>query len=88
MDNILFTVDAFEDYKYWENEDRKTLKRVNLLIEDILRNGYEGIGKPEMLKGNYQGFCSRRIDDKNRIIYRIVDDVLIIIACRTHYSDK
>lgn len=88
MNKILFTVAAFEDYKYWQVEDRKTLKRVNALIEDIVRNGYEGIGKPEMLKGDYQGFCSRRIDDKNRIIYKIAEDIVLIIACRTHYGNK
>ena len=88
MNKIMFTADAFEDYVYWQTEDRKTLKRINALIVDILRNGYEGIGKPEMLKGDYQGLCSRRIDDKNRIIYKIVGDVVVLFACRTHYKDK
>ena len=88
MNKIMFTADAFEDYVYWQAEDRKTLKRINALIVDILRNGYEGIGKPEMLKGDYQGLCSRRIDDKNRIIYKIVGDVVVLFACRMHYKDK
>ena len=88
MNKIMFTADAFEDYVYWQAEDRKTLKRINALIVDILRNGYEGIGKPEMLKGDYQGLCSRRIDDKNRIIYNIVGDVVVLFACRMHYKDK
>ena len=63
-DNILFTPEAFEDYRYWQGEDKKTLKRINALIDDILRNGNEGIGKPELLKNNFAGFYSRRIDDK------------------------
>lgn len=87
-DNILFTPEAFEDYRYWHGEDKKTLKRINALIDDILRNGNEGIGKPELLKNNFSGFYSRRIDDKNRLIYRIEKDIVIIIACRTHYKDK
>jgi toxin YoeB len=87
-DDILFTPEAFEDYRYWQGEDKKTLKRINALIDDILRNGNEGIGKPELLKNNFSGFYSRRIDDKNRLIYRIEKDIVIIIACRTHYKDK
>lgn len=87
-DNIFFTPEAFEDYRYWQSEDKKTLKRINALIDDILRNGNEGIGKPELLKNNFAGFYSRRIDDKNRLIYRIEKDIVIIIACRTHYKDK
>ena len=88
INRLLFTPEGFEDYKYWQTEDKKTLKRINVLIDDILRNGNEGIGKPEMLKNDLAGFCSRRIDDKNRLIYRIENDVIIIVACRTHYKDK
>lgn len=87
-DIILFTPEAFEDYRYWQGEDKKTLKRINALIDDILKNGNEGIGKPELLKNNFAGFYSRRIDDKNRLIYRIEKDIVIIIAFRTHYKDK
>ena len=86
--NILFTLPAFEDYKYWQSQDRKTLKRVNLLIEDICRNGNEGLGKPEPLKGRYSGFWSRRIDEKNRLVYQKREDVVILIACRTHSEEK
>lgn len=60
--------DAWEDYLYWQTQDKKTLKKINILIKDIDRNGYEGIGKPEMLKGNLSGMCSREIDEKNRIV--------------------
>ena len=88
MSKITFSESGFEDYKYWMNEDRKTLKRINALIDDIIRNGNNGIGKPEALKNNYTGFYSRRIDDKNRLVYRIEGEIILIIACRTHYQDK
>jgi len=88
IEKVDFSLNAFEQYKNWEQQDKKTLKRINALIADIARNGNDGIGKPEALKGNYQGFYSRRIDDKNRFIYRIEENVLIIIECGTHYQDK
>ena len=88
INRVVFSINAFEDYKYRETQDKKTLNRINALIADIARNGNEGIGKPELLKGNYQGFYSRRIDDKNRLIYKIETDVIGIIACKTHYLDK
>lgn len=79
---------AWEDYLYWQTHDKKTLKRINLLIQDIDRNGYSGIGKPEPLKGNLQGYWSRRIDDTNRLVYRIEDGKIEILQCRSHYSGK
>lgn len=79
---------AWEDYLYWQTQDKKTLKRINLLLQDIDRNGYTGIGKPEALKGNMQGYYSRRIDDTNRLVYRIKNGVIEILQCRTHYGDK
>ena len=69
--NKIWSDEAWEDYLYWQLQDKKTLKRINLLIKDIERNINAGIGKPEQLKNNLQGFWSRRIDDKNRLIYRI-----------------
>ena len=69
--NKIWSDEAWEDYLYWQLQYKKTLKRINLLIKDIERNQNEGIGKPEQLKGNLQGFWSRRIDEKNRLIYRI-----------------
>ena len=69
--NKIWSDEAWEDYLYWQLQDKKTLKRINLLIKDIERSLNEGIGKPEQLKGNLHGFWSRRIDDKNRLIYRI-----------------
>ena len=72
---------------YWQIEDRKTLKKINQLIEDICRNGNEGIGKPEPLRGDLGGFWSRRINDKDRLVYRIDDANVYIIGCRFHYGD-
>lgn len=79
---------AWEDYLYWQKQDKKTLKRINLLLQDIDRNGYTGLGKPEPLKGNLQGYWSRRIDDTNRLVYRISGDRIEILQCRSHYHDK
>jgi toxin YoeB len=85
---MLWTENAWEDYLYWQNQDKKTLKRVNQLIKDIERSGYEGIGKPEPLRGDLSGWWSRRIDDANRLVYRIENEKLILAACRSHYGDK
>lgn len=76
---------AWNDYLYWQNQDRKILKRINQLIKDIERNAYEGIGKPEPLKYELQGFWSRRIDEEHRLIYRIQEDRIEIASCRLHY---
>jgi len=83
----IWSDEAWEDYLYWQNQDKKTLKRINLLIQDIDRNGYKGLGKPEALSGNLSGFWSRRIDDKNRIVYRIRNKNLEIAQCGSHYRD-
>ncbi len=81
--------DAWEDYLYWQKQDKKTLKRINLLLKDIERNGYlGGIGKAEPLKGDLSGFWSKRIDDKNRIVFRIKEDRIEIAQCGSHYRDK
>jgi toxin YoeB len=82
-----FSDDAWEDYTYWETQDKKTLKRIHALLKDIDRNGYSGIGKPEPLTGNLRGEYSRRIDEKNRLVYHIEDGRLYIVSCRTHYGD-
>lgn len=79
--------EAWEDYLYWQMQDRKTLKRINELIRDIERDGFSGIGKPEPLKGEFSGFWSRRIDAKNRLAYRISDKALEILSCRCHYDN-
>ena len=83
-----WTNNAWEEYLYWQQNDKKTLKRINKILADIDRNGNIGIGKPERLTGNLSGYWSRRIDDKNRIVYKINNDVITIIQCGSHYRDK
>lgn len=83
--NKVWTDEAWEDYIYWQTQDKKTLRRINQLLLDIDRNDYDGIGKPVLLKHDYQGFWSRRIDEVNRLIYRIKDGQIEIVQCRTHY---
>lgn len=83
---ILWEDRAWNDYLSWQNEDKKTLKRINKLITDIQRNPFEGIGKPEPLKENLSGWWSRRIDEVNRIVYFIKDDIVHIVACKGHYD--
>jgi toxin YoeB len=85
---LIWDEDAWDDYLYWQNQDKKTLKRINKLITDSQRNGYTGIGKPEMLDENLSGFCSKRIDDKNRLVYRVSESGLEIAQCGSHYRDK
>ena len=80
--------DAWADYLYWQAQDRKTLKRINQLLQDIDRNGYAGIGKPEPLKDALSGWWSRRIDECNRIVYRLNGDTVEIIQCGGHYGDR
>ena len=80
--------DAWEDFCYWQKQNRKTLKRILTLIKDIDRNGYTGIGKPEPLREDLSGYWSRRIDDTNRIVYKISDDTIYIAQCGSHYRDK
>lgn len=77
---------AWEDYVWWQAEDRRTLKRINQLIKDIARNGNEGIGKPEALKHGLSGYWSRRITDEHRLVYKVVGDEIRIAACRYHYG--
>jgi toxin YoeB len=83
---IIWTAAAWSDYVYWQRQDRKTLKRINALILDAMRNPFEGIGKPEPLRENLSGFWSRRIDDVNRLVYAVQGNDLAIIACRYHYE--
>nr|WP_249269289.1 MULTISPECIES: Txe/YoeB family addiction module toxin [unclassified Fibrobacter] len=78
---------AWEDYLYWQSQDKKTLKRINQLLKDVERSAEDGIGKPEPLKGKLSGFWSRRIDDVNRLVYRVNGDVVDVISCKGHYED-
>jgi toxin YoeB len=84
----LWSDQAWADYVYWQTEDKKTLKRINLLLKDIDRNGNDGIGRPELLKGDLSGWTSREIDEKNRLVYKIENEKIVILHCRTHYGDK
>ncbi len=86
--NLQWTDEGWEDYLYWQKENRKILKRVNDLIKDANRNGNQGIGQPELLTGNWKGYWSRRIDEKNRLVYKIEAGVITIAQCRSHYGDK
>ena len=83
---ISWTPTAWDDYIYWQGQDKKTLKRINVLIKESLRTPFEGIGKPEALLGDLSGFWSRRIDEKNRLVYEVTDAVITIISCRYHYE--
>lgn len=83
--NITFTSDSWDDYLYWQKNDKKIAKRINTLIKEIKRSPFEGIGKPEPLKFQLQGCWSRRIDQEHRIVYEVADNSILIIACRFHY---
>ncbi|MBF1689049.1 MAG: Txe/YoeB family addiction module toxin [Selenomonas sp.] len=82
----IWSDEAWEDYLDWQMQDKKTLRRINLLIKDAERNPYTGLGKPEPLRGDLSGFWSRRIDERNRLIYRFSSDFLEIASCKGHYD--
>ena len=86
LSKLVWTNAAWSDYLYWQGQDKKTLKRINLLIKETIRSPKDGIGKPEALKENLSGLWSRRIDDVNRLVYTIEKEQLVIIACRYHYA--
>ncbi|MCQ9334780.1 Txe/YoeB family addiction module toxin [Corynebacterium phoceense] len=83
---LVWDDNAWEDYVWWQTQDRKVLKRINALIKDIKRNGNEGIGKPEPLKHDFVGYWSRRITDEHRLVYKVTDDAVLIAMCRYHYG--
>jgi toxin YoeB len=86
--NVAFTPHAWDDYQYWSSQDEKTFKRLNALIKDCMRSPFDGTGKPDALSGNLAGYWSRRIDQKNRMIYAVADKSIEIIMCRDHYSES
>jgi len=86
--NKLFAENAWDEYLYWHNKDKKILKKIHELIRDIERNGYTGIGKPEALRHELSGYWSRRISESDRLIYKIQDDTIYIIGCKSHYGDR
>lgn len=83
--SLNFTSEGWEDYQYWIEQDKKTLRKLNKPINDTLRNPFDGLGKPEPLKENYAGLWSRRIDDKNRLVYAVDNNIISVIGCRFHY---
>ena len=87
MSKLTFTEKAFEEYLYWHTQDKKTLKRINALLKEIMREPFSGTGKPEPLKYDYSGLWSRRIDDTNRLVYRVTDEQIEIYQCKGHYDD-
>ncbi|MCK9170509.1 MAG: Txe/YoeB family addiction module toxin [Treponema sp.] len=89
MSELIWADDAWNDYLYWQSQDKKTLKRINLLVKDIDRNGaLSGLGEPEALRGNLCGEYSRRINEKDRLVYHLEDGRIYIASCRGHYDDK
>jgi len=89
IENVGFSIRGFNEYTEWQTEDKRTLKKINQLIRDIVRNGNEGIGHPEPLKGDLVGYWSREIDGKNRLVYQILDSGRVeIYQCKGHYGDK
>ncbi|MBQ8385427.1 MAG: Txe/YoeB family addiction module toxin [Spirochaetaceae bacterium] len=88
MSKIVFYELAWEQYLYWQTQDKKFIKKLNKLLTDIDRNGNAGLGHPEPLKGNLAGWWSREIDEKNRLIYKIEDGCIKIYQCKNHYADR
>jgi len=83
---IKWTLEAWEDYIYWQQNDKKITKKINALIKEVVQNPYDGIGKPEPLRYDLSGFWSRRINHEHRLVYAIKDNALTIISCRYHYD--
>lgn len=88
MRTLSFRYEAFEEYQEWIKTDKKVALKIGTLIQDILKNPFTGLGKPELLKGNLKGYWSRRISDEHRLIYKITHESIIIFACKLHYNDK
>ena len=84
---LAFTKNGWADYLFWQQTDKTMVKRINRLIDDILRSPFEGIGKPEPLKHNWAGWWSRRVDEEHRLMYRLEGDVIEMSSCRFHYGD-
>lgn len=86
MKEIKWDFDAWEDYLYWQSRDKNVLKRINMLVKDISRSPFEGIGKPEPLKGNLAGFWSRRINEEHRLVYAVENEMVLIFSCKGYYE--
>ncbi len=88
MSKISFSEDAWDEYLYWQGQDKKTLKKINELLKEIQRTPFSGKGEPESLRGNLAGKWSRRINQKDRLVYMLSDDTIMVIQCKGHYGDK
>lgn len=84
--NLIFEPTAWEQFLYWQETDKATVRKINALIKECLRHPFEGTGKPEPLKGDLAGLWSRRIDREHRLVYRVTDNALEIVRCRYHYG--
>lgn len=87
MSKITFSEEAWEEYLYWQSQDKKTLRKINILLKEIQRNPFSGEGKPEPLKGRFKGLWSRRINEKDRLVYSLNDNSVTILQCKGHYQD-
>ena len=85
MRKLAWEKNGWDDYLYWQSQDRKTLRRINKLIDSVLKTPFEGIGKPEPLKENLSGYWSRRINEADRLVYKVSDNYIVVISCRYHY---
>lgn len=83
---LVFSSRAWVDYKHWADNDRKLLKRINRIIDEVIREPFHGIGKPEPLRGNFKGYWSRRLTDEHRLVYKVLDDAVLIAQVRYHYE--
>jgi toxin YoeB len=83
--NIAFSPRGWDEYLYWQNTDKKIASKINALLKDVLRNPFEGLGKPEPLKHPLSGYWSRRVTDEHRLVYKITADAIIVAQCRSHY---
>jgi toxin YoeB len=88
LSKITFSEDAWEEYLYWQVEDKRILNKINTFLKEIQRTPFEGTGKPEPLKGTHSGRWSRRINDKDRLVYEVTDKTIVVIQCKGHYDDK
>ncbi len=88
MSNITFSEDAWDEYLYWQSQDKRTLKKINELLKEIQRTPFTGKGEPEKLRGDLSGKWSRRINQKDRLLYEISNDMIVITQCKGHYSDR
>ncbi|MBR6756684.1 MAG: Txe/YoeB family addiction module toxin [Peptococcaceae bacterium] len=88
MTSITFSESAWDEYIYWQMQDKKTLRKINALLKDIQRSSFQGEGKPEPLKGELTGKWSRRINEKDRLVYEVNNDIIVVLQCKGHYDDK